>query len=228
MTGSSTTQKFHRAPLETDGWDVMSQWLVNVIAQKLCYITDKNRPMLSVIVILFPNRPMADIKEEISQWPLLYFFTEYISVRKWRSRMFNMKWQYQHIIIQLFLGLCPLSGPPSILSLWDWHPLCVWGLPWGKVRSWAQLGKLMNNNWEMSRWVPVILPALFCEWGLPAERSPIIKWGQWSQVTCLYVGAWPQWPLWPMLQWEIMHRLCRCLNSPACPEQSPSPLRGST
>lgn len=77
----------------------------------------------------------------------------------------------------------------------------------------------------MSTWS---FPGSLCEWGLPAERAPIIKRGQWSQVTCLYDRAWPQWPLWPVLQWEIMHRLCRSPNSPACPEQGPSPLRGST
>lgn len=117
------------------------------------------------------------------------------------------------------------SHPPFLMLptclAYETDTLVCPGLPWGQVRFWAQLGKMMTG-----RWADEYLN--LARSGLPAERAPIIRWGQWSQVTCLHDVAWPQWPLWPVLQWEIMHRLCRSPNSPACPEQGPSPLRGST
>lgn len=146
------------------------------------------------------------------------FFFIFIDVESLKHKKMTVLPNYYSTIF----SSCTIPDPSYMLSLWYWTTVCL-GLPWGQVRFWAQLGRMMNNNWEMSRWVPESRLVL-CEWRLPAERAPIIRGGQQSQVTCLYDRARPRWPLWPVLQWEIMHRLCRSPNSPACPEQGPSPL----
>lgn len=127
---------------------------------------------------------LKHISDKISHSRLWYFrlFIKYIIVFIYKTSKLLFNYFRAH---SLFLIL------PSCLAYEIDTSVCL-RLTWGQVELWAQLGKMMNNSWEMSRRLPG--PRPFCEWGLPAERAPIIKWGQWSQVTWLYDRAWPRGP----------------------------------
>lgn len=123
-----------------------SQWCRNK-SEGSIYISDMSYSRLLGffrIIDRFPDNSHQILKQ------IFYF----LCVHLYRCRKFKIKkWQYYQIITQLFSAYAPSLILPTCLAHETGTTVCP-SLPWGQVRFWAQLGRMMNNNWEMSRWVP--------------------------------------------------------------------------